>query len=119
MNNNFPLQQISKTVNLDSNLRSRQYKVNLMAKFMKIQFKNPKLTQSEIANQLSYSSSTLKRYRKDINMVSTKRIQPNINKKQSKRLSNTNIDSNSHLEHEHKRRKMNPNEPKKTPNDPK
>ena len=44
MNNNFPLQQISKTVNLDSNLRSRQYKLNLMAKFMQIQIKNPKLT---------------------------------------------------------------------------
>ena len=33
MNDNFSLQQISKTGNLDSNLLARQYKLNLMAKF--------------------------------------------------------------------------------------
>ena len=53
MNNSFPLQQISKTANLDSNLISRQYKINLMAKFMKIDFGNPKMKLSEVADQLS------------------------------------------------------------------
>ena len=52
MNNSFSLQQISKTGNLDSNLISRQYKLNLMAKFMQIKFENPKLKQFEIAYQL-------------------------------------------------------------------
>ena len=70
MNSIFSLQQISKTDNLDSNLISRQYKLNLMAKFMQIKFANPKLKQSDIANHLGYSSSTLKRYRNDINMIS-------------------------------------------------
>ena len=36
MNNNFSLQQIQKTSNLDANLISRQYKLNLMADFMKV-----------------------------------------------------------------------------------
>ena len=33
MNNSFSLQQIQKTSNLDANLISRQYKLNLMADF--------------------------------------------------------------------------------------
>ena len=52
MNNSFPLQQISKTGNLESNLMSRQYKLNLMADFMRIKYENPKLKQSKIANRL-------------------------------------------------------------------
>ena len=36
MNNSFSLQQISKTGNLESNLITRQYKLNLMARFMEI-----------------------------------------------------------------------------------
>ena len=54
MNNSSCLQQISKTGNLDSNLRSRQYKLNLMAELMHIKFENPKLKQPETANQLGY-----------------------------------------------------------------
>ena len=65
MNNTFSLQQISRTGNLDSNLISRQYKRKLMADFMRMKYENPKLKQSEIANQLGYSSSTLQRYRND------------------------------------------------------
>ena len=42
MNNSFSLQQISKTGNLDSNLKFRQYELNLMAKFIQIKFENPK-----------------------------------------------------------------------------
>ena len=52
MNNTFSLQQISKTGNLDSNLISWQNKLILMADFMPIKNENPKLKQSEVANQL-------------------------------------------------------------------
>ena len=50
MNNTFSLQQISRTSNLVAILISRQYKLNLMADFMRVKNKNPKLKQSEIAN---------------------------------------------------------------------
>ena len=85
MNNNFSLQQIQKTSNLDANLISRQYKLNLMADFMKVKYENPKMRQSEIANQLGMSSSTLQRYRNDINMLSPYRINPNNVKKRTKK----------------------------------
>ena len=54
LTNNFTLQQISRTRNLDSNLLSRQYKLNLMADFMRLEYEIQKLRQSEIANQLGY-----------------------------------------------------------------
>ena len=69
-----------------------------MAKFMQINFENPKMTQSETANQCGYSSSTLKRYRNDIILFSLYRIQSKINDKRSKNVWNTNIDDNSHCE---------------------
>ena len=81
MNNNFSIQQIQKTSNLDANLISRQFKLNLMADFMKLKYENPRMRQSEIANQLGMSSSTLQRYRNDINMLSPYRISPNNTKK--------------------------------------
>ena len=94
MNNSFSLQQIQKTSNLDANLISRQYKQNLMADFMKLKYENPRMRQSEIANQLGMSSSTLQRYRNDINMLSPYRTSPNNTKKRSKK---TKIDDNSDL----------------------
>ena len=94
MNNNFSLQQIQKTSNLDANLISRQYKLNLMADFMRVKYENPKMKQSEIANQLGMSSSTLQRYRNDINMLSPYRISPNNVKKRSKKAK---IDDNGDL----------------------
>ena len=36
MNNSFSLQPIQKTSNLDANLLSRQYKLNLMADFYEV-----------------------------------------------------------------------------------
>ena len=78
MNNSFSLQQIQKTSNLDANLISRQYKLNLMADFMRVKYENHKLKQSEIGNQLGLSSSTLQRYRNVINMFSPYRINPQI-----------------------------------------
>ena len=85
MKNSFSLQQILKTSNLDANLISRQYKLNLMADFMRTKFENPKMKQSEITNQLGLSSSTLQRYRNDINMLSPYRINPNNNHKRTKK----------------------------------
>ena len=86
MNNSFSLQQIQKTSNLDANLISRQYKVNLMADFLRVKYENPKMKQSEIANQIGLSTSTLQRFRNDINMLSPYRINPNNTEKQSKML---------------------------------
>ena len=69
MNTSFSLQHIPRTGNLDPNLITRQYKLDLRSKFMCIKFENPKMKQSEKANQLSYSTSTLQRYRNDIYML--------------------------------------------------
>ena len=91
MNKNFSLQQIQKTSNLDANLISRQYKLNLMADFMKLKYENPRMRQSEIANQLGMSSSTLQRYRNDIYMLSPYRISPNNTKKRTKKAKIDNI----------------------------
>ena len=77
MNNSFSLQQIRKTSGLDANLISRQYKLNLMADFMRVKYENPKMKQFEIENLIGVSSSTLQRYRNDKNMLSPYRINPN------------------------------------------
>ena len=69
MNDSFSLQQVSRTGNLDSNLISRQNKLNLKADFLRIKYENPKLRQPEVVTRLGYTSSTLQRYRNDINMV--------------------------------------------------
>ena len=111
MNNNFSLQQIQKTSNLDANLISRQYKLNLMADFMKVKYENPRMKQSEIANQLGMSSSTLQRYRNDINMLSPYRISPNNSKKRTKKAK---IDDIADL----KRPQMTSNDVKTTSNEP-
>ena len=74
-----------------------------MSKFMSIKFANPKMKQSEIANQLGSSSSTLQRYRNDINMLSPYRINPNNTNKLTKKAKKTNFDNNSHHESDLKR----------------
>ena len=43
MNNTFPLELISKTGSLDSNLILRQYKLDSMVKFMAVKFVNEKV----------------------------------------------------------------------------
>ena len=96
MNNSFSLQQMSRTGDLESNLISRQYKINLMADFMRVKYENPKMKQSEIANQLGYSTSTLQNYRNEINMLSLYRIHPNNPNKQQKKTSNTNSNTDLH-----------------------
>ena len=112
MNNSFSLQQIQRTSNLDANLISRQYKLNLMADFMKVKYENPKMRQTEITNQLGMSSSTLQRYRNDINMLSPYRINPNNTKKRPKKAK---IDDIGDL----KRPQMTSNDLKITSNDKK
>ena len=72
-----------------------------MARFVEIKNNEPRLTQKQTFNQLGFSDSTNKRYRNDINMLSPYRIQPNITNERSRNVSNTNIDKNSHREHEH------------------
>ena len=81
MKNNFFLQQIPRTSILDANLTSRQYKLNLMADFMRMKYENSKFKQFEIANHVGYSCSTLQRYRSDINMLSPYIFNPNNTKK--------------------------------------
>ena len=114
MNNTFSLQQKQKTSNLDANLISRQYKLNLMAGFMKSKYENPKMKQSEIANQLGKSASTLQRYRNEINMLSPYRINPSNTNKRTKKTLNTNFDNNSHHEPDVKRPQMTSNNLKTT-----
>ena len=111
MNNSFSLQQIPKASNLDANLISRQYKLNLMADFMKVKYENPKMKQSEIANQLGISSSTIQRYRNDINMLSPYRISANNTKKRSKKAKNTDFENDSHHEADVKRPQMTSKDP--------
>ena len=80
-----------------------------MADFMRPKYDNPKMRQSEIANQLGLSSSTLQRYRNEINMLSPYRISvnnTNNTKKRSKKASNTNFDDDSRHEADVKRPKM-------------
>ena len=79
------LSEINKTANMDPNLSTRHYRLRLMNDFMHIKYQNPQMKQSEIANNLNMSSSTLQRYRNDINMLSPYRINPNNTKKQSKK----------------------------------
>ena len=88
------LAEINKTAIMDPNLLTRHYKLKLMNDFMNIKYQNPKMKQSEIANNLNMSSSTLQRYRNDINMLSPYRINPNNNKKRPKKAK---IDDNSDL----------------------
>ena len=63
-----------------------------MNDFMNIKYQNPKMTQSEISSQLNMSSSTIKRYRNDINMLSPYRISANNVKKRPKKAKIDDID---------------------------
>ena len=84
---------------------------------MQGKFENPRMKHSEITDQLGYSSSTLKRYINDINMLSPYRLYSNTTIKRSKNVSNTNIDNKSHREQGHKRAQINKNETKMTSNE--
>ena len=81
-----------------------------MADFLRMKYENPKLKQSQIANQLGYSSSTLNRYRNDMNMLSPYRTQSNNNNKRTKKASNINFNNDSHREPDVKRPQMTSND---------
>ena len=100
MHNSFSSQQIQKTSNLDADLISRQFKLNLMAVFMRLKYENPRLKQSQRANEIRLSTSTLQRYRSDINILSPYRINPNNTNKRSKKFKNTDFDNNSQHEND-------------------
>ena len=70
---------------MDPNLLTRHYKSKLINDFMHIKYQNPKRNQSEITNHLNMSTSTLQRYRNDINMLSPYRTNPNNVKKRPKK----------------------------------
>ena len=80
---------------------------------MKVKYENPKMKQSEIANQLGISSSTIQRYRNDINMLSPYRISANKTKKRSKKALNTDFNNDSHHEPDDKRPQMTSNDLKR------
>ena len=61
MNITFPLEQISKTGNLDSNLIFRQYKLDLKSRFKEIKSSNPKSKLDQVAKEFGCSTSTLQR----------------------------------------------------------
>ena len=94
MNNTPSLNEINKNANMDPNLLTRYYKIKLMNDFMNLKYQNPKMKQSEIAHNLKMSSSTVQRYRDDINMLSPYRNNPNNVKKRTKKPK---IDDNSDL----------------------
>ena len=112
MNNTPSLNEINKNSAMDPNMLTKYYKLKLMNDFMNIKYQNPKMTQSEISSQLNMSSSTIKRYRNDINMLSPYRINPNNAKKRQKKVK---IDDNGEL----KRTQLTSNDLKTTSNDKK
>ena len=88
MNNRFTIDQLSKSETIDPNSINRLYKINKMLDFMEIRSNNPRMTQKQICNQLGFSDSTIKRYRKDINMDSPYN-RNNYKKKTKKTTDNT------------------------------
>ena len=113
MKNTPSLAEINKTANMDPNLLTRHYKLKLLNDFLNIKYENPKMKQSEIANQLDISSSTLKRYRNDINMLSPYKINQNNGKKRTKKALNIDFDINSHHEVDIQRPQMSSNDIKR------
>ena len=89
-----------------------------MADFMRVKYENPKMRQSEIANQLGMSSSTPQRYRNDINMLSPYKINPNNNNERTKKVPKNILDNNSYHENDVERPQMTSNDLKTTLNEP-
>ena len=112
MNNTPSLNEINKNSAMNPNMLTKYYKLKLMNDFMNIKYQNPKMTQSEISSQLNMSSSTIKRYRNDINMLSPYRNNPNNVKKRSKKAKIDDIG-------EPKRAQLTSNDLKSTSNDKK
>ena len=112
MNNTPSLNEINKNSTMNPNMLTKYYKLKIMNDFMNIKYQNPKMTQSEISTQINMSSSTIQRYRNDINMLSPYRNNPNNVKQRSKKAK---IDNNGDL----KRPQMTSNDLKTSSNDKK
>ena len=110
MNNTFSLEHLSRTGSLHSNFITRQYKLDSMVRLMKIKSVSPKMQQNQTAKELGYSSSTLQRYRNDINMLSPYGIPHNDTNKKKQKSSNTNLDDISNREHDVQRHQMTSND---------
>ena len=65
---------------------------------MCVNYENPKMKQSETANQLGMSSSTSQKNRNDKNMLSPYRIYSNNTNKRTKKVQNTDFDNKLHHE---------------------
>ena len=111
MNNTPSLNEINKNSAMNPNMLTKYYKLKLMNDFMNIKYQNPRMTQSEISSQLNMSSSTIKRYRNDINMLSPYRISANNVKKRPKKAKIDDIG-------EPKRAQMTSNDLKTTSDEP-
>ena len=85
MNKIPSLNEINKNSAMDPNMLTKYYKLKIMNDFMYMKYQNPKLKQSELANNLNMSSSTIQRYRNDMNMQSPYRISPTNTKKRTKK----------------------------------
>ena len=68
--NTYSISQVSRLGNLDSKLILRQYRLDLMSRFVQIKSDNSNTTQKEITKELGFSDNTLSRYRKDTKMTS-------------------------------------------------
>ena len=88
MNNNFTIDQLTKSQTIDPNSIKRLYKLNMMLNFMEIRSSDPKMTQKEICKELGTSDGTIKRYRDDIKMDSPYN-RSNNKRKKTKQVSNT------------------------------
>ena len=92
MKNTYSLDQIQNTGYLNAVLKTRQNKLDRMAKFMEIKSNNPRLKQSEIAKLLELSSSTIQRYRREINMLSPYRIKSSETNEKKQKVPGTSFD---------------------------
>ena len=73
-----------------------------MTRLIDIKSVEPKLKQNQMAKKLGCSSSTLQRYRHDINLLLPCSI-PSNSQKRKQKISNTNLDGKSNREHDLKK----------------
>ena len=92
MNKIFSLEQKTKTGDLNADLIMRQNKLDKMADSMEIKSINQKMKRPEVAKELAISTSTLQRYRREINMHYPSR------KLQSSNIHTTKEKASNHIE---------------------
>ena len=113
MNSTPSLNEINRFANMNPNLIIDFYKIKHMNDFMNLKYQHPKMKQSDIANQLGMSTSSVQRCRKDINMQSPYRSITNNTKKRPKTVKNTDFDNNLQQERGSKRPQMTSNDLKR------